>query len=125
MIAVLRDRQSFELFIRHCTAEMTSESLLFLVEVAQFKGMLSTRNVPHRLSQHYVIDVQHFNLRALLCQSRQYAVPGSLSRIDLAGLFPSTASPSDSDSPKINKMNQNDAMLTRFVRSILDRSWLP
>jgi len=126
MIAVLRGRQSFELFVRHCTAEMTVESLLFLVEVAQFKGILRTHNVPHRISQHYIIDVQHFNLRELLSQSRQYAMPRIMSCIDLTNLFPSSSQEaSPCCSVKINKMTQNEVMLARFGRSILDRSWLP
>ena len=48
MIDILRDKDGFESFVRHCVSEMSVENVLFLVEVAQYRASVlsshSTRN---------------------------------------------------------------------------------
>jgi len=52
MEEVLRSKLVFSLFVKHCGKEFNVESVLFMVEVAQFKATLVKYHIPPKSSQY-------------------------------------------------------------------------
>eukprot|EP00484_Ammonia_sp_Unknown_P023839 CAMPEP_0197033418 /NCGR_PEP_ID=MMETSP1384-20130603/11833_1 /TAXON_ID=29189 /ORGANISM="Ammonia sp." /LENGTH=631 /DNA_ID=CAMNT_0042463223 /DNA_START=580 /DNA_END=2475 /DNA_ORIENTATION=+ len=69
MAQVLCEKISFESFMRHCVDELSVESLLFLVEIAQFKETLSSCNASDPYSAFLSLNMKSTNFRELLMRN--------------------------------------------------------
>eukprot|EP01084_Bolivina_argentea_P120329 213268_1 len=72
MIDIFEEQMSFKQFIRHCTHELSVESILFLIEISQFKATLSKFNAYgiNQLNFRF-IDVNQCNFIKYIKQQRQ------------------------------------------------------
>eukprot|EP01083_Nonionella_stella_P111746 327997_1 len=145
MLDILRDQVAFEAFMRHCVNELSVESLLFLVEVAQYKATLSKHQAPDPLSQFYSLNVQKVNLREILLDSRfeqrlsitQDCFPmdgrSNSTRRSIIDFVDSHSRSTGRSTGRSSSVASNPATSSArkehkfriFQQSILDRKWLP
>jgi len=142
MADCLRHKYSFELFMRHCVNELSVESLLFLVEVAQFKATFASYNATDKASVFCSLNVETANLREILLNNRKQATepdepetpsdpkPMTLSLMPLPLLLEKSLSKKSQDECTSQPDAESSAAGTvdpfrQFQASILHRTWLP
>eukprot|EP00485_Elphidium_margaritaceum_P013525 CAMPEP_0202732906 /NCGR_PEP_ID=MMETSP1385-20130828/187898_1 /ASSEMBLY_ACC=CAM_ASM_000861 /TAXON_ID=933848 /ORGANISM="Elphidium margaritaceum" /LENGTH=290 /DNA_ID=CAMNT_0049399229 /DNA_START=237 /DNA_END=1106 /DNA_ORIENTATION=+ len=134
MIDVLRNQRAFEVFMRHCVNELSVESLLFLVEVGQYKATLTSYKAPDALTQFAALDMATVNLQQLLLDNRKRTIAKpSPADVDtpapkdpLASIWKFSPLPSDAEiTAGQAQRRDSDPLFRQFQQSILDRKWLP
>eukprot|EP01083_Nonionella_stella_P196235 722218_1 len=111
---ILKHKDGFEMFMRHCQRELNVEGLLFIVEVAQFKAQL------HK----YIENIEHTYIR----NEDPLTSISETTEPSFSDTEPSTEHEDGSDLPGLKQVMfryRHQGQINAFADVVLEQQWIP